>query len=323
MQVIKFLFILIVVFVLVVLVMNKSISSYLEQKYHIIFYPQNDILNEANALKVKLEQVRMILSNESISTEFEAEKEENLNVKEEQNLSLALEKPEAIVEPEANISFIDNTKLEISLSEEFLLIGDSLMQGVAVALNKDLKNLGLKVVDLSKQNTGLSYKSYFDWAKETTKTLQNNKKIKYLVVLLGANDPWDIKKGGIYHRFNSKSWLEIYTQRVDEILKIAAKYNAKVLWYEIPPVKKDDLNKKLSILNQIYSQEILKNKGIFINTKFFFSKNDAYSAYIKDENNKSIKVRSDDGVHFTPSGAKEMSKLLLEYIKLKDNNASF
>ncbi|EOC7444732.1 DUF459 domain-containing protein [Campylobacter upsaliensis] len=323
MQVIKFLFILIVVFVLVVLVMNKSISSYLEQKYHIIFYPQNDILNEANALKVKLEQVRMILSNESISTEFEAEKEENLNVKEEQNLSLALEKPETIVEPEANISFIDNTKLEISLSEEFLLIGDSLMQGVAVALNKDLKNLGLKVVDLSKQNTGLSYKSYFDWAKETTKTLQNNKKIKYLVVLLGANDPWDIKKGGIYHRFNSKSWLEIYTQRVDEILKIATEHNIKVLWYEIPPVKKEDLNKKLSILNQIYSQEILKNKGIFINTKLFFSKNDAYSAYIKDENNKSIKVRSDDGVHFTPSGAKEMSKLLLEYIKLKDNNASF
>ncbi|MEB2823815.1 DUF459 domain-containing protein [Campylobacter upsaliensis] len=323
MQVIKFLFILIVVFVLVVLVMNKSISSYLEQKYHIIFYPQNDILNEANALKVKLEQVRMILSNESISTEFEVEKEENLNVKEEQNLSLTLEKPEVIVEPEANISFIDNTKFEISLNEEFLLIGDSLMQGVAVALNKDLKKLGLKVVDLSKQNTGLSYKSYFDWAKETTKTLQNNKNIKYLVVLLGANDPWDIKKGGIYHRFNSKSWLEIYTQRVDEILKIATEHNIKVLWYEIPPVKKEDLNKKLSILNQIYSQEILKNKGIFINTKLFFSKNDAYSAYIKDENNKSIKVRSDDGVHFTPSGAKEMSKLLLEYIKLKDNNASF
>ncbi|MBS4241605.1 DUF459 domain-containing protein [Campylobacter vulpis] len=323
MQVIKFLFILVVVFVLVVLVMNKSISSYLEQKYHIIFYPQNDILNEADALKVKLEQVRMILSNESIMTEFEVEKEENLSVKKEQNLSLVLEKPEVIIGPEANISFIDNTKLEVSLNEEFLLIGDSLMQGVAVALNKDLKALGLKVVDLSKQNTGLSYKSYFDWAKETTKTLQNNKNIKYLIVLLGANDPWDIKKGGIYHRFNSKSWLEIYTQRVDEILKIAAKYNAKVLWYEVPPVKKEDLNKKLSILNQIYSQEILKNKGIFINTKLFFSKNDAYSAYIKDENNKSIKVRSDDGVHFTPSGAKEMSKLLLEYIKIKDINASF
>ncbi|EOH4504803.1 DUF459 domain-containing protein, partial [Campylobacter jejuni] len=50
--------------------------------------------------------------------------------------------------------------------------------------------------------------------------------------------------------------------------------------------------------------------------------NDEYSAYIKDENNRSIKVRTDDGVHFTPSGAREMSKLLLEHIKLKEENAS-
>lgn len=76
------------------------------------------------------------------------------------------------------------------------------------------------------------------------------------------------------------------------------------------------------MLNKIYSDEILKNKEIFINTKLFFSANDEYSAYIKDENNRSIKVRTDDGVHFTPSGAREMSKLLLEHIKLKEENAS-
>ncbi len=33
-------------------------------------------------------------------------------------------------------------------------------------------------------------------------------------------------------------------------------------------------------------------------------------------------ARTDDGVHFTPSGAREMSKLLLEHIKLKEENAS-
>ena len=129
MQIVKFLFILVIVFVLVVLVMNKSIRSYLEQKYHIIFYPQNDILNEANALKIKLEQVRMILSNENPNlASFEVEeKEENLSIKEEQNLSLALSKPavEEKIEPEANISFIDNTKLEVDSGEQFLLIGDS------------------------------------------------------------------------------------------------------------------------------------------------------------------------------------------------------
>ncbi|EOH9647858.1 DUF459 domain-containing protein, partial [Campylobacter jejuni] len=175
---------------------------------------------------------------------------------------------------------------------------------------------------LSKQNTGLSYKSYFDWSKATNEAFIKNSNIKYLVVLLGANDPWDIKKGGNYHRFGSPSWIDIYTSRVDEIIKIAKKHKAKVFWFEIPPVKKEDLNKKIQVLNKIYSDEILKNKEIFINTKLFFSVNDEYSAYIKDENNRSIKVRTDDGVHFTPSGAREMSKLLLEHIKLKEENAS-
>ncbi|HED4402591.1 TPA: DUF459 domain-containing protein [Campylobacter jejuni] len=335
MSVVRFFFILIIVLGLVVVVMNQSISSYIEQKYHFAFYPHNDLLKEANGFKIKLEQIRAILSNEPLpQTNEETTNQENKSI--DENLSKidkvlnTLENDENTSHKEtnptlirdANISFIDNTKLELQNGDEFLFIGDSLMQGVAIALNRDLRNLNLKVTDLSKQNTGLSYKSYFDWSKATNEAFIKNSNIKYLVVLLGANDPWDIKKGGNYHRFDSPSWIDIYTSRVDEIIKIAKKHKAKVFWFEIPPVKKEVLNKKIQVLNKIYSDEILKNKEIFINTKLFFSVNDEYSAYIKDENNRSIKVRTDDGVHFTPSGAREMSKLLLEHIKLKEENAS-
>lgn len=337
MSVIRFFFILIIVFGLVVVVMNQSISSYIEQKYHFAFYPHNDLLKEANGFKIKLEQIRAILGNEPLpQADEEMEIEENKST--DKNLSQisidenssTLKRDEntthkeinASLTQDANISFIDNTKLELQNGGEFLLIGDSLMQGVAIALNRDLRNLNFKVTDLSKQNTGLSYKSYFDWSKATNEAFVKDSNIKYLVVLLGANDPWDIKKGGTYHRFGSPSWIDIYTNRVDEIIKIAKKHKVKVFWFEIPPVKKEDLNKKIQVLNKIYSDEVLKNKEIFINTKLFFSVNDKYSAYIKDEDNKSIKVRTDDGVHFTPNGAKEMSKLLLEHIKFKEENAS-
>ncbi|RTJ73996.1 SGNH/GDSL hydrolase family protein [Campylobacter jejuni] len=335
MSVVRFFFILIIVLGLVVVVMNQSISSYIEQKYHFAFYPHNDLLKEANGFKIKLEQIRAILSNEPLpqaneETINQENKSTDENLSKIDKVSNALENDDNTTHKEANltlvqdanISFIDNTKLELQNGDEFLFIGDSLMQGVAIALNRDLRNLNLKVTDLSKQNTGLSYKSYFDWSKATNEAFIKNSNIKYLVVLLGANDPWDIKKGGNYHRFGSPSWIDIYTSRVDEIIKIAKKHKAKVFWFEIPPVKKEDLNKKIQVLNKIYSDEILKNKEIFINTKLFFSVNDEYSAYIKDENNRSIKARTDDGVHFTPSGAREMSKLLLEHIKLKEENAS-
>ncbi len=333
MGIVRFFFILALVFALVCLVMNQSISSYIEQKYHIVFYPQNDILKEANGFKVKLEQIRAILSNEPLPQNSEENIQENQNSVDE-NVSIVFtdsninfdENISPISEinieknQDENISFIDNTKLAINPDDEFLFIGDSLMQGVAIALNRDLRSLGFKASDLSKQNTGLSYKSYFDWSKATKEAFAKNPNIKYLVVLLGANDPWDIKKGGNYHRFGTDSWVKIYTHRVDEIINIAKQNHAKVLWFEIPPVKKEDLNKKIQILNKIYSEEILKNNQIFINTKLFFSINDKFSTYIKDENNKSIKMRTDDGVHFTPNGAKEMSKLLLEHIKIKEEN---
>lgn len=326
MKMIKFFFILIIVFVLVCLVMNQSIFSYIEQKYHFTFYPKNDILQEANSFKNKLEQIRAILSNEPLPQNIE----ENIMVQEdmdELNASNDFIDKNTTIEDiqqteDENVSFIDNTKLEVHKGDEFLFIGDSLMQGVAIALNRDLIDLGLKANDLSKQNTGLSYKSYFDWAKATKEAFAKNPNIKYLVVLLGANDPWDIKKGGVYHRFGSDSWIDIYTYRVNEIINIAKQHHAKILWFEIPPVKKNELNEKIQILNKIYSEEILKNKQIFINTKLFFSINDEFSTYIKNENNKSIKMRTDDGIHFTSNGAKEMSKLLLQHITIKEENAN-
>ncbi|MFH5292665.1 SGNH/GDSL hydrolase family protein [Campylobacter coli] len=326
MKMIKFFFILIIVFVLVCLVMNQSIFSYIEQKYHFTFYPKNDILQEANGFKNKLEQIRAILSNEPLPQNIE----ENIMVQEdmdELNASNDFIDKNTTIEDiqqteDENVSFIDNTKLEVHKGDEFLFIGDSLMQGVAIALNRDLIDLGLKANDLSKQNTGLSYKSYFDWAKATKEAFAKNPNIKYLVVLLGANDPWDIKKGGVYHRFGSDSWIDIYTYRVNEIINIAKQHHAKILWFEIPPVKKNELNEKIQILNKIYSEEILKNKQIFINTKLFFSVNDEFSTYIKNENNKSIKMRTDDGIHFTSNGAKEMSKLLLQNITIKEENAN-
>ncbi|EGC9982501.1 DUF459 domain-containing protein [Campylobacter coli] len=325
MKIIKFFFILIIVFILVCLVMNQSIFSYIEQKYHFAFYPKNDILQEANGFKNKLEQIRAILSNEPLPQNIK----ENIMVQEdmdELNASKDFIDENTTIEDiqqteDENVSFIDNTKLEVHKGDEFLFIGDSLMQGVAIALNRDLIDLGLKANDLSKQNTGLSYKSYFDWAKATKEAFAKNPNIKYLVVLVGANDPWDIKKGGVYHRFGSDSWIDIYTYRVNEIINIAKQHQAKILWFEVPPVKKDELNEKIQILNKIYSEEILKNKQIFINTKLFFSVNDEFSTYIKNENNKSVKMRTDDGIHFTPNGAKEMSKLLLEHIIIKEENA--
>ncbi|ASQ30426.1 putative periplasmic SGNH family hydrolase [Campylobacter avium LMG 24591] len=320
MRILKFFLVLLITFVLVCFVMNKSISSYLEQRYHIYIALDNEILDEANSLKIKLEQIKTVLSNDSFTTNYEILQE--LAQKNEENLSLAVA-TELINDvnntSDENLSKtklvnLEDMNITVKDGEEFLIIGDSLMQGVALSLVKDLQALDINSTNLSKQNTGLSYKSYFNWAKATQAAFLSNDKIKYVVVLLGANDPWAIKLNNKYHQFNTTQWLSIYTSRVNEILQIAKNYGARVFWYEIPPVKDKNLNTKLKVLNQIYKNELANNEEIFIQTQSVLSDNGEYSSYVKDENNKSIKVRADDGTHFNIKGAKIMSNLLLKHI---------
>ena len=341
----RFFFVVVTAFLLVAFVMNKSISSYLQQRYHIDFFPQSEILNEANAFKNKLEQIKIVLMSDELSVELLQKVPEN-NASAPFNTAPRAPRPHspqiqpqnaphnAPTQPQQNNPYDDESvefsppqnatpqaqraqiaqKLDIKANEEFLLIGDSLMQGVALALSKDLKKLGIKSTNLSKQNTGLAYKSYFDWAKAVKLSFANNDNIKYLVVLLGANDPWDITIRGKTYRFGSDEWKELYTQRVDELMQIAEQYGVKILWYEIPPVKRDALNTKIQVLNEIFKNESDKNSEIFIDTAQALSGGEKYSSYIKNENNASVKVRADDGIHFNIKGAKIMSQLLLEHL---------
>ncbi|MEE6566599.1 Sir2 family NAD-dependent protein deacetylase, partial [Campylobacter coli] len=81
--------------------------------------------------------------------------------------------------------------------------------------------------------------------------------------------------------------LFVITQNVDDLLERAGCKDVVHLHGFLPELRClkcegifNELNEKIQILNKIYSEEILKNKQIFINTKLFFSVNDEFSTYI-------------------------------------------
>ncbi len=72
------------------------------------------------------------------------------------------------------------------------------MQGAAPFVQKSLKQqYGIESANLSKQSTGLSYPSFFDWPKTIEETLKKHPEISVLAVFL-ANDPWDFPVGKRY-----------------------------------------------------------------------------------------------------------------------------
>ncbi|SET07300.1 SGNH/GDSL hydrolase family protein [Thorsellia anophelis] len=201
--------------------------------------------------------------------------------------------------------------------EKVFFAGDSLMQGVAPhVINKLKKEFNTSSINLSKQSTGLTYPKAYDWPKTIEKTLRENDDIGLLVMMLGANDPWDmqVKKGEPYLRFGTDIWNQEYQSRIDAIYRLAAAKGIGVIWISAPSMKKGNLNKGVLHLDTLYKQVTEHYGGIFLDSNIMFGyESDIYNAYAT-WNEKNSKIRADDGVHFTPTGQKIIAEYVLSVI---------
>lgn len=218
---------------------------------------------------------------------------------------------------ESNESMLPNPQIiRIHQNAHILLIGDSMMQGVALHLAKPFRALNISPINLSKHSTGLTHKHYFDWEEAMRNVFENTPNIEIVAVLLGANDPWNMKNG---IKFKTPQWEAIYLQRIGEIIAVAQSYGARVVWYEVPFVKDSDLNENIIYLNSLYERALKAYGEYFLHTNGIITQDNRYSTFIKDELGKNIPVRGDDGVHFTTQGYQIMGEILLKYIQVENN----
>lgn len=221
--------------------------------------------------------------------------------------------PPPLQESYTPLRSINNPRIQVSEGDGVLLIGDSMMQGVAPYLLRTFKKVKIQGINLSKHSTGLTYKHYFNWELATRDALEKNPQISLVVVLLGANDPWSMKKG---IAFKSPLWEEIYTQRIDEILQVAREYGVRVAWYEVPSVREKLLNDKIMYLNSLYEKSVKQSGEYFLQSNGIVTQGGKYSAFIKNAKGKSVQVRADDGVHFTTRGYQIMANILLNSLEV-------
>ena len=207
-------------------------------------------------------------------------------------------------------------KIVLKQGDSVLITGDSMMQYIGMIASQNYPKLGLKVLDLSKQSTGLLYKKSHNWAQVIKDTLAQNKDIKLLVMLIGANDPWGRSINGKFYELNSSEWREFYARRVDEIYKIAKASNVKVLWLSLPCMQKTDYAKKIKLLNEIYKSASEQNRQIFINTSEYLCQNDNFLTHL-NINGKRSKIRQDDGIHISKIGSQILADEILKRIEIE------
>lgn len=212
-----------------------------------------------------------------------------------------------------------NGGIEIKATDRVLLAGDSMMQGVAPHLANTLRRqYGIESVDLSRQSTGLAYPSFFDWPATVRKEFKTGN-YKALVMMLGANDTWDIIQKGRAVPFGTDNWKTAYSERVATIMEAAQEYNVRVVWLGAPPMGRDKMITRVPVLNEVYSREAAKHSAVarYVATGPVLSPDgSSFAKFLDLPKRGKVMVRADDGVHFTPTGQRLLARLALSQFNL-------
>lgn len=193
--------------------------------------------------------------------------------------------------------------------QRILFAGDSMMQGVAPIVMRELKatHPDWLLRNESQQSTGLTVKRKLDWVEKIKREIVDYQ-LTTVVVFLGPNDPWDIYQGRQVIRFPSPEWEALYSERVGEICEFAREKKVHLIWIGLPAMKEKRVYRGAVAQNPIFRDNMQRHGFDFISTEELIGRLDQpYTRHVIDAHGKKINVRADDGIHFSPQGLQRIA----------------
>lgn len=196
-------------------------------------------------------------------------------------------------------------------AKRILVIGDFVASAVADALKQLFtENSDVIIINDTAPASGLVRTDHISWKSTISERIDKNKP-DAMVMVIGANDNQPITTS--YGIFNTAQpeWLNIYKQRISEIVEILHNSGKPWIWMGQPAFSNDNLTQKMKILNALYKQKTEEADGYFIDIWSGFTDEQgqfSFSGY--DTNGKVVRLRTHDGINFTTAGKRKLASYL-------------
>ncbi|MGU3464861.1 DUF459 domain-containing protein [Methylobacterium sp. C33D] len=192
---------------------------------------------------------------------------------------------------------------------QIAVFGDSLADHLAKGLDDVFEdNADVAVIDRAKGDSGLVRKDVVDWPKVAQDYLQSNAKVRYALVMMGANDRQPIREGDETVDPLTDRWRALYRARVEALVKVFTDRKIPLIWVGLPPVQSETLSRDLASLNDIVRDTVGKAGGTYVDIwPGFVDDRDRYAASGPDPEGQIAKLRTADGVHFTKAGDRKLA----------------
>jgi uncharacterized protein len=184
-----------------------------------------------------------------------------------------------------------------------VVFGDSQAQGLAGGLQRVLiEDPQYRVMNRTHPGAALVHDES-EWLRPVENFTARDK-ADIAVVMFGANDRLDLRDDdGSYLRFRTDEWRAAYAGRIDAILTLLTKAGLRIVWCGNPIARSETYSDDMDYINTIYANEVKRFGGQFVSLWTVIADDQGrYSAYGKDSDGTTERMRADDGIHFTAPG---------------------
>ncbi len=197
------------------------------------------------------------------------------------------------------------------------VMGDTLSDMLADGLEEAFEETPqIGVLHKGKESSGLVRDDFYDWPKTAQEIANAQRKPDVAVVMLGSNDHQPLGDGAQALEPFSPRWREVYTGRVEAMIRIFKEKDIPLVWVGLPVMKAERFSADMAQINEIYRSSAAKAGVPFVDIwDVFADEHGQYSAFGPDIIGRNVKLRSADGVHFTSAGARKLAHFVEGEIK--------
>src|SRR4051812_33024931 len=206
---------------------------------------------------------------------------------------------------------------EIDPNTHIAVFGDRLADLVGEGLEQAYDEADdILVVRETQPDGGLADAAAQDWPKIIQEFLETDKKVGFAVVMLGTNDRKPIREGEVSHPPLSEPWKEIYSQRIESVLRVFQERRLPVIWVGAPPMREERVSADLLALNDLVRDRVQRAGAIFVDIwPGFVDSENRYAAKGPDFEGQVTRLRTSAGASFTAAGGRKAAHFVDRELK--------
>ena len=197
------------------------------------------------------------------------------------------------------------------------VFGDSLAVDLSKALERHYaEDPNITVISQGVGSSGFVRDDFFDWNNAIAEQIAADS-FDIAVVVIGINDRQPLNTPNGRAEPLTEAWITAYSARLSQFVTQLRNAGKPTIWVSLPPMEAPSYGQAMNQISEVQKLAVFSGGAEYLDIyERFIDEAGRYSAHGPDLNGNRVRMRKDDGIHFSTAGADKLAFYVAQTMKL-------